>query len=374
MKKFAVMIFATFLTTTGCGSNRSVETSLTQITLEEVNKKVAALVSLTGGLQSLVDSGYASCSGPDVTDALVIKICQIAQAATVEMQAQLLAQLGVFQQALQSQIDQIKLDLISVGSDIGIINNNINAINTVLYGPNGNDGLIQKANDAYNMADAIQTYLTVIQTGATITGDMQPVFIGKENMLAGPVYEVLLQLREKTRVNGYVEDYATPVAADNNGFASTNGSSIITVASTGHGLSDGDLVEFSGVVFPVGTANFTPSDFNSVLYAITLVDVDHFTITAPRNANASNTGFGGNTITATKLNGRGMSTIWTTGDPSDTDVRITSAGSAPYNFIIRTLISDPTKCEICYDKTSASAGFVTINAAPEGGSGNIVCK
>jgi len=373
MKKLVLMTAVLFMAFAGCDDNKHVMSTEAQATLEDVNSRLEALISLTNSLNTLIESDYATCSG-SITDDLVRKICEIAQAATAEMQVQLLAQLGVFLNALQSQINQIKLDIISEGNDITNAQNDINAIYLILYGPAGNNGLLQSVTDAWTAINTLQNYLSTIQTGVTITGDMKPVFIGKENLAAGPVYEALLQMTDKTRVNGYVEDYATPVAVDNNGFATTNGSATITITATAHGLTNGSMVRLDGVSFTVGTANFTPSDFNSEHFTITVTDANHFTITGPRNANATTAAFGGNGITATNLNGRGMSTIWNTGDPSDSAVRTTSIGSAPYNFIVRQLLSDPAKCEICYDWTDASATFATIDAAPEGGGYNIVCN
>jgi hypothetical protein len=70
-----------------------------------------------------------------------------------------------------------------------------------------------------------------------------------------------------------------------------------------------------------------------------------------------------------------MTVVWTAGQVSDTVVRRTSIGTKTYHYIIRRISTDASNntAEICYDKTNNIAGFAVINAAPAGGSGDIVC-
>ena len=86
------------------------------------------------------------------------------------------------------------------------------------------------------------------------------------------------------------------------------------------------------------------------------------------NSTHTDSFFGGDEITATKLIGRQMQQIWASGDPSDTEVRTTTTGSVPYNFIIiRIDDDDPTKAALCYDMYNPDADFETIlEDCPEG--------
>jgi len=90
----------------------------------------------------------------------------------------------------------------------------------------------------------------------------------------------------------------TPIrstAALSGAFTASNGSSVITVAHTSHGASNGDYVTFYGAASLGG--NVTASILNAE-YAITYVSANSYTITVPVTANASATGHGGASITA----------------------------------------------------------------------------
>jgi len=70
-------------------------------------------------------------------------------------------------------------------------------------------------------------------------------------------------------------------------FTSTNGSAVVTVNKSGHGLTEGDLFLFSSVTLPGGGAtSFTTANFTNNTYQVITAESDTFTITMP----ASETG------------------------------------------------------------------------------------
>ena len=79
-----------------------------------------------------------------------------------------------------------------------------------------------------------------------------------------------------------------------NCFATTTGSTTVTVTIIDHGAIDGDFVTFSGVVGPV---NGIPDSELNAEFQITFVDQDDFTITVSTPATSTGTG-GGSTIDA----------------------------------------------------------------------------
>lgn len=81
----------------------------------------------------------------------------------------------------------------------------------------------------------------------------------------------------------------------NGAFTATDGSSVITVADTGHGCVNGDFVTFSGAASLGG--NVTATVLNQE-YQITYVNENSYKITVAVTANSSDTGHGGASISA----------------------------------------------------------------------------
>ena len=92
----------------------------------------------------------------------------------------------------------------------------------------------------------------------------------------------------------------TPIRAsstiNNNPFAATNGSVVITVTDTNHGCVTGDFVTFIGAVSLGG--NITATVLNAQ-YQVTVLTANTYTFTASATANASDTGGGGASVVAT---------------------------------------------------------------------------
>jgi len=93
----------------------------------------------------------------------------------------------------------------------------------------------------------------------------------------------------------------TPIRAtstiNNNPFAATNGSAVITVTDTSHGALTGDFVTFSGAVSLGG--NITATVLNAQYQILNVIDANSYTFTASATANASDTGGGGASVVAT---------------------------------------------------------------------------
>jgi hypothetical protein len=372
MKKFVAIMFSVgVITAIGVLANCGFGINDNQARLNQINDQINALVSTTDSLGVLIESEYASCANVgDTSDALLRKICEVAQAASSEVQTELLAQLGVLQNLLQTQIDQLRTDLIN---ESVALNARIDAADTDIANLQSDlSDLTDRMDDAEAAIIVIENYIHVAQNHP-LTGNMKMISIGKENLAAGPVYEIVLMKSDYKQVNAYIEDYETPaVAVDNNGLESFIGTPTVTVTiGGGHTYVAGDLVRISGVAFTIGSVNINllPSDFNGRLFVVKApVTGTQFDITMPRNASANKAAFGGAGITVSKLNGRRMDTIWSFGDAFDAAVRTTSVGTSPYNFMI--LDRGAGLAEVCYSTTVALETAVNIIA----GGGDIVCK
>lgn len=332
--------------------------------LDEINSRIDSLAVVAENLNVIVMSDFASCNETgDTSDPLVNKICQIAQASTVEVQSELQNQLGLFVNELEREIAAVETDLLAANANLDLINANLANMQVEV------DALDVRMTSAEAAILVLQNLTASIN--GTLQGTMRAVLIGEENVLAGPVYESILIRTDRTKVNGYVEAYGAYQSFGSNPLRASNGSPNVTVTLTAHGFSPGDRVEMSGLTAGRG---FLTADLIGIFTVNTAPTANTFTITLRRNATSNGT-LGGNTGVIREFNGRGMSGLWTSGQVSDSAVRVTNAGSAAYNFIIRRRASDVTNAtaEICYSKNSATASFVVINAAPEGGDSSIAC-
>jgi hypothetical protein len=77
-------------------------------------------------------------------------------------------------------------------------------------------------------------------------------------------------------------------------FAASNGSPILTVTDTSHGAIQGDFVTFSGAVTLGG--NITAAILNSEYEITSIVTANSYTVTAPVNATAGDSGNGGGSV------------------------------------------------------------------------------
>ena len=95
---------------------------------------------------------------------------------------------------------------------------------------------------------------------------------------------------------------------NNNPFASTNGSGVVTVTDTSHGALAGDYVTYSGAT---AFNNLTTGDLNKEHEILTVVDANTYTINTGGTANASSSGGGASVVAAYQLNTGGSSTAFT---------------------------------------------------------------
>src|SRR5690606_30550276 len=124
------------------------------------------------------------------------------------------AELTIFVQQLQNQIDAINNDLVSHRQDLDSLTLQINDILTDLSN-------LEADITSLNSAVAALQTLTSQITG-TLVGNMIPLEIGEENALAGPIYETVLRRNDRTRFNGYVEAFGPALSLPNNPLNASN--------------------------------------------------------------------------------------------------------------------------------------------------------
>lgn len=346
--------------------------------LEDLQNQIYALQEQTGSLNALIESDYADCpASGDTSDALIRKICQVAQAATVEARIELTSQLQSYVGLLNQRVDAISDDLAILrdqvdaqGGEIDGLQLDLALVQADIVNVMSDISTLQGQMSSANSAITALQILTNSITG-TLNGTMVALDIGSENPAAGPMYETILKRVDSKRLNGYVEAFGVPLTLGNNPLTASNGSAVVTVAATAHGLSMNDRVNLEGLTGARGLSSGHVTGEFTVLSAL----ANSFTINVVKTATSSGT-LGGNNGVIKKVVGRGMSTLWKSDDASDVAVRVSNLGNKRYNFLIRRKASDLTNdtAELCYDKTNNLATFVTINAATEGGSGNITCK
>jgi hypothetical protein len=428
----ALSVIAQVFLIAGCGSDTTIETrtGTPPEQTEVLRKELLRLQGVVDSIQSLVMSDFATCQNAGETaDALVRKICSIAQYANAELMAKNLAALQTYAGILQDKINTTNDQLASSVTSIESVEASIATINSSITTITNNITTLQ------NSVTTINAQIASIS--GSISGGMNSISIGEENVSAGPIYETLLRRVDKTRINGYLEAFTSWLSLNSNPLTATNGSATLTVSKptatvtisnaspavvtwTGHGRSNGDTVMFStSGALPTGltvntvyyvrsaTANtfslsVTPTGslvntssagsgtHTSSLglnngdtielsglgsgrglasghltgeFLVSSSTVSSFTITVSKTATSSGT-LGSTWGIVRRVNGRGLGTVWVTANGADSAVRQTNLGTQAYNFRIK------ANGDICYDQTSATASFATINA--EGV--NIVCK
>lgn len=367
------------------GSNEPVDVTEQ---IARIDAKITALSVVAGTIEAVINSPYSDCS---LADDLLETICNLAQAAAVEGDVEVLNALGNMVAQLQSQIDADRVDLVAHQASIDAANAAITAQNGSIAAnaaaiasaqlqldnlESDVDDLTDRVDDLETRMDTAEAAIDALEAltaaiGGTLNGVMLALSIGEELVSAGPVYEQVLRRNDKKRINGYVLAYNAYQSFGNNPVTAVNGSSTVTIALTAHGYSNGNIVELDGLAAGRG---FLTGHLKGK-FTVSGVAANTFQVTLAGTATSGGT-LGGTLGVVRKFNGQGMGTLWKSDDASDVAVRQTTAGSFVYNFIIRRIASDLTNdtAELCYDKTNRSATFATINAAPEGGNVNIACK
>ena len=118
------------------------------------------------------------------------------------------------------------------------------------------------------------------------------------NSLAGIPYAICGTDRKLYVFTGGIWYDITPIRSTTSAgdvtFAASNGSPILTVADTSHAAIKGDFVTFSGAVSLGG--NITAAILNSEYEITSIVNANSYTVTAPVNATAGDSGNGGGSV------------------------------------------------------------------------------
>lgn len=338
--------------------------SATDQAIAQLQAQILALTGTQAQITSLVNSDFSSCpASGNTANQLINLMCKVAQASTVEARVTLESELEAYDQQQQQQIgtlnDSIAIAINQEATDITAANATIAGIQTSITTINTNIATLQTQMTSANSAiTAIQAQLSVL-SGA-ISGNMLSLDIGIENVSAGPLYETVLRLADKSRINAFIQAYGNAFSFAANPFAVVNASNVVTVTWTAHGLSVGQSVYLTGLT---GSRGLTNTDINGYFVVASVVDANHFTFNTFHNATSTGT-TGGSGGSGQQLVGQGLGTMWVTANGADVAVRVTSLGSQKYNFIIL------ANGNLCYDKTLATQTFATINAQ----GANIVCK
>ena len=133
-------------------------------------------------------------------------------------------------------------------------------------------------------------------TAAYLVGDATEAF--SWNNLAGSPYLAIGTDRKVYVSNGGIWSDITPLRATTTAgdvtFAATSGSPTLTVTDAAHGAVEGDFVTFSGAASLGGA--ITADILNSEYQITEVTNSSTYTITAPVNANGSDTGNGGASV------------------------------------------------------------------------------
>lgn len=225
----------------------------------QLRKKLLELQGTTDQLNALIMSDFATCpNSGDTADALVRKMCQVAQFANNELRVDVEARLSTILQAVQSKLnasnDQLGDLQTSYEANVASVSASLATINGTLTTLSANMTSAQAAITALQTATASIT--------GTLNGGMTVVRIGDENLGAGPQYESVLRRVDKTKLNAYVDAYSSWLSLASNPFTSVNADDTVTVAKpvttvtisnatpavvtwTTHGWLNGDPVMFS---------------------------------------------------------------------------------------------------------------------------------
>lgn len=388
--RFSVLFV--FFSLFACGGETSYEDNRThQSPYDNLRNQ---LIQLQSELAAIVASDYASCSGS--LSAAAQNICKIAQAATVESQVEMRGELNQLATELESRILAGSYDDEEIRDRVDTLETNFNTLSGAwerIYGdvfpntspagptPTESDCRTAAANASVMeclvvQGDAIATLQSAVSVlSGAVNGTMSIVEVGSENVLAGPVYEQMVRLGDKSKINAYTDGLSAPLTVGNNPIDPTNGSPNVVITSTAHGLTAGDKVDLEDCSSGAGfTWQHLRNKFE--VLAAPAPTANTFAINLGKNAtNSSN--FGGSLCIVRKFTGAGMSTVWVSADPSDAAVRKTTGGTKSYNFIIKKGLTGggATEGYVCYDQTNRSATYATINAATSVGlTGNIRCK
>ena len=344
------LIASVFLLSLACGRQEKspsvTEEASKNPEIEKLRKQVLELTGTVTQINTLVLSDWATCAtgGADTLSTLQQNICRIAQAATLEAKTQLKGELSAYVSEQKREINELsnRLDSVASASDVSQIKTDLygNATGATCAAPlagsvcarlNSIEGrltaLETTVNNPITGVAALNTAVAAINAQLTqvMNGAMQEITIGRENLLASPLYEAVLRNPARTRLTAYID------STDGNkiitSVATTNGSPNVVVTSTAHGYAIGNTIKHNALVAVGGLSSATLNE--QVL--VTAVTANTYTFTASANATSTTSGGGSNGY-AFRVNGRGLGMAWQT---SDGEVLLTTSFSLkPYKFLV----------------------------------------
>lgn len=283
-------------TTTGTGTSADVDAKI-----KALQDQILALSGTSDLITGLINSDFATCpNSGDTSDALIRKICQVSQAANVEQMIAIKEQLTSVNSALKEKLNAVNDDITAINASSSSVQSQITSIQSTITTLQGNITTLQGQMTSANSAiSALQSLTASISTA--LAGTMSPLEIGTENVAAGPVYETVLRLADKSRINAYVESYTSTISLANNALTPTNGSATVTVAKptatitvtiaspavvtwTAHGFALRDPVIFSTTgALPTGLTAGT------IYYVSNVVNANSFQLSTTQGGTSLNT-------------------------------------------------------------------------------------
>lgn len=309
------------------------------------------IVQIQNQLDSLIQSDFGDCrdQAGDL-EAVVRKICEIAQASTNEARIELKGEIAALSARMQAKIDALEGQLQRQYITNQALEDEIARLDTNIA------SLDQRMNNFETALRSLQNLLDEAASGQPLPGSYFEIKIGKENMAAGPTYESVLLSSERDKLRAYAENKYPEVYLIPNAFTATVGSKFVNVYSWNHDMVAGNVILMNGAQEGAGLpASALTGEF--IVYGI--VDANNFTIEVPLWA-SYNQSFGGSAAKYSRIHSRGLSMVWTSTDGPDAQVRTTHLGSKPYNFIIKQFGPDYS---VCYSKYDRNATFATLDAA-----------
>lgn len=386
--------------------------------IQSLKDQFLALTGTSNLITGLVSSDFATCplSG-NTSDALINKICKVAQAANAE-------QLIAIKDQLSSINNMLKEKLNAINDDIATLNDSLASDEALITTIQGN-------------ITSLTTSLNNLIS--TVNGTLTPIEIGSENSSAGPSYESVMRLVDKSKIYASTQSYNSGnITLGSNPITPVNGSATVTItrttstvtatgtpstftwtthpfttkdpilftttntlptgitaskvyyvnvltnntfqvsatpggtaigsgAGTGthkatFGLVVGDTIFLAGLT--AGVAGYVVADITGDHKVTAVTNPGSFQIVLRKTATAS-TAFGGAAGYFYKFYPQGLNSIWATANGADTAVRSTTIGTIPYNYAIT------STGDICYDTTNAAQTFANIITTP---TVNVICK
>jgi hypothetical protein len=346
MKK--LLVIASLLSV-ACGRQEIPAASPHVDEIDEVEKLRQQVLDLSGSvsqINSLVLSDWSTCTaaGADALSTLQQNICRIAQAATIEAKTQLKGELASYVTEQEREITALsnRLDSVASASDVVQLKTDLygNATGATCAVPlagsvcarlNSIEGRVTTLESTVNNPStgvgALNTAVANInaQLVQVINGAMIEITIGRENLLASPLYESVLRNPARSRITAYIDSNDANKTVSS--VATTNASSTVVVTSTAHGYLVGNTIKHNGVLAVGGLSSAQLND----QVIITAVTANTYSYVASTAATSTATGGGSNGYVF-RVNGRGLGMAWQT---VDGEVLLqTTFSYKPYKFLV----------------------------------------